>query len=260
MTAKRVPVLGVALLSQAVGLVGVALVVLLARPERPGLDKLALAAVGGGAGIVGLAAFYRGLAVGTMSIVAPISATGAALPVAAGLASGDSPSAVQGLGMALAFLGVLLAAREQHPDVRRAAEARRAVGLALVAAAGFGVFLTLLKPASEDGVAWALLAARSASVTLMVVIVLAARPALRPAFTPLTLGSLVLVGAGDLGANALYAAATGAGLLSIVAVLGSLYPVTTVLLARAILRERVRRVQEAGVGLVLAGVALIAAG
>jgi len=248
LTAKRVHVLGVALLSQAAGLVGVGLVVVLAAPPRPGIDKLALAA------------FYRGLAVGTMSIVAPISATGAALPVAAGLASGDSPSVVQGLGMALAFGGVLLAAREQHEDASRAADARRAVGLALVAAAGFGIFLTLLKPASEGGVAWALLAARTASVALMGAIVLTARPPLRPALAPLTLGALVLVGAGDLGANALYAAATGKGLLSVVAVLGSLYPVTTVLLARGILHERVRRIQEAGVGLVLAGVALIAAG
>lgn len=252
--------LGVALLSQAVGLVGVALVVVLAAPERPGIGKLALAAVGGAAGIVALAAFYRGLAMGTMSIVAPISATGAALPVAAGLASGDSPSVVQGLGMALAFGGVLLAAREQHDDAARAADARRAVGLALVAATGFGIFLTLLKPAAEDGVAWALLAARTASVAVMIGIVLAVRPPLGPALAPLTLGALVLVGAGDLGANALYATATGKGLLSVVAVLGSLYPVTTVLLARGILRERVRRIQEAGVGLVLAGVALIAAG
>jgi drug/metabolite transporter (DMT)-like permease len=132
--------------------------------------------------------------------------------------------------------------------------------LALVAALGFGLFLTLMKPASAHSVPWALVFARLASVTAIGLAAGARGAAVRPAFTAAALPGVALVGALDVGANALYGVATTKGLLSIVSVLGDLYPVSTILLARLVLRERVRRSQEAGIIAVLAGVAMIAAG
>jgi drug/metabolite transporter (DMT)-like permease len=250
-------VLGVLLFSQASALAVLAVLIVARGEGPPAAGELLPAAIGGAAGIVALGALYRALSIGTMSIVAPISATGAAVPVIAGIGRGDRPGALQIAGIAAALVGVVLASREANEDAERARDARRSVGLALVAAAGFGTFLTLIDAAAQASVPWALLAARCTAVALIAVVAVAVRPT-RPARADLP--GLALVGLLDLGANGLYAAATTKGLLSIVGVLGSLYPVTTVLLARAILRERPRRVQEAGILLALGGVALIAAG
>jgi drug/metabolite transporter (DMT)-like permease len=245
--------------SQAAGLTGVAVVVAVQGNPFPGAGELAPAAVGGIAGILALAAFYRGLSIGTMSIVAPISATGAAVPVAVGLAGGDRPGPAVVAGIALAMVGVVLAAREGAPEGSRAAAvARRSVLLALVAGLGFGAFLVGMDASADAGVMWALLAARTASFSLLVGVVLAARAEV-PRETR-TVGLIAGVGLLDLGANACFAAAATEGLLSVAAVLASLYPVVTVLLARAVLGEQVRRVQEAGIVAAVVGVVLIAAG
>jgi drug/metabolite transporter (DMT)-like permease len=250
-------VLAVLLVSQAAGL-ALLLVLLAARGEGPpAAADLLPAAFGAIGGTIALAAFYRALSIGTMSIVAPISATGAVIPVIAGIVGGDRPGALQLTGIVAAIAGVVLASREAHDDERRADAARRSIALALVAALGFGAFLTLMDSAAEASVPWALLVARVTSVALVGIAVLAVRP---PAPGRADLPALALVGVLDLGANGLYAAATTEGLLSIVGVLGSLYPVTTVLLARALLGERLRRAQNLGIVLTLCGVALIAAG
>ncbi|MCW3063831.1 MAG: protein of unknown function transrane [Solirubrobacterales bacterium] len=246
--------------SQGTGLVFAAIWVVASGESPPGFGDLLPALVAGAGGAVALSAFYRALSIGTMSIVAPISATGALVPVVTGLIGGDRPRAVQILGMAAAVVGVVLASRESDQGHGGAADARRSVGLALVAALGFGVFLTLLKPAADHSVPWALLTVRVASVTAIAAAVLVRRAPVRAAFTREALPGVALVGTLDIAANALYAVATTKGLLSIVSVLGDLYPVSTILLARAVLRERVRRSQEAGIVAVLAGVALIAAG
>ena len=258
-SSRRIPVAAVLFASQLPALV-LAATWALATGDVPPVWRLAVAFGAGCAGVIALGAFYRALAMGTMSIVAPISGTGAIVPVIAGIASGGTPSALQAAGIVAAVIGVVLASREQHEDVAKAVDARRAVGLALVAAVGFGTFLALMEPAAADGVPWALTAARTGSVLLLLVFVLTRRVDVRVAFTPRLLPVVVAVGVLDLGANALYAAATRHGLLAVVSVLGSLYPVATVLLARAFLAERVRRSQEIGVVTVLAGVALIAAG
>jgi len=225
----------------------------------PSAGDLWPAAAGGIAGVVALAAFYRGLAIGTMSIVAPISATGAAVPVLVGLATGDRPGAVVMVGIVLAVAGVVIASREDAPEGSvQAAVARRSVLLALVAALGFGTFFVGMDESASHDVWWALLAARAASNAVLLVVLLALRPKL-PA-SPRTIGLIALIGLGDLAANATFAAATNEGLLSVVAVLASLYPVVTVLLARIFLGERVRRDQGAGIVAALAGVALIASG
>jgi uncharacterized membrane protein len=249
-------VLGV---SQAAGLAGIAMLAAVGGEPFPGVSDLLPAAAGGMAGMVALAAFYRGLAIGTMSIVAPISATGAAVPVLVGVATGDRPGPLVVVGIAAALTGVVLASREEAPEgSAQAAVARRSVLLALVAALGFGAFFVGMDASADDGVMWALLAARIASFSLIAVALLVARPRFEP--NPRLLALLAGIGLLDLGANACFAAATNEGLLSVTAVVGSLYPLVTVLLARVVLGERVRRVQELGVAAALAGVVLIAAG
>jgi drug/metabolite transporter (DMT)-like permease len=211
------------------------------------------------AGMLALAAFYRGLAIGTMSIVAPIAATGASVPVLVGLTSGDRPSAIVLAGIAVAIAGVVLAAREEAPEGSvAAAVARRSVLLALVAALGFGAFFVGMDASADGGVLWALLAARIASFGLVAAACAVTRP--RVPADPRVLGLLAGIGLFDLGANACFAVATTEGLLSTTSVLASLYPLVTVLLARLVLGERVRRVQEVGIAAAVVGVVLIAAG
>jgi drug/metabolite transporter (DMT)-like permease len=226
--------------------------------ELPSGGSVAWAALGGSAGIVALTAFYRALAIGTMSVVAPISATAAAVPVLVGLAEGERPSGLQVAGMAIALAGVILASREPVEEGAPPAN-RAAIGLALVAAAGFGTFFVGLDRASEGAdVPWVIVVSRGCSLALLLVAALVARPSLPRDGASLAL--LAMIGLLDLGANGLYALATQEGLLSVVSVLGSLYPAVTVVLARVVLAERVARVQEVGVVLALAGVVAISAG
>lgn len=257
---RRFHLLAVILLSQGAGLVLVATIVVARGEGAPDGEYLAYAAVSGFAGIAGLTAFYRGLAVGAMAVVAPISATAAGIPVAVGVATGDRPSAVQALGLALALTGVVLASREEPGGGGFQAPGRVAAGagLALVAAVGFGCFFLAMDKASDGDVFWAILVNRLTGVSLLATAALALRP-------PLGVGAdggraLLAIGFLDISANTLYALASTQGLVSIVAVLGSLYPVTVIVLARIVLGEKVRQVQLAGAGLVLLGVALISAG
>jgi drug/metabolite transporter (DMT)-like permease len=162
-------------------------------------------------------------------------------------------------GIVIAVVGVVFASREEAPEGSiAAAVARRSVLLALVAALGFGTFFVGMDAAASADVWWALLAARTASCSMLFVVVAIARPEFPR--EPKTLGFIAAVGLGDLAANACFAAATNEGLLSVVSVLASLYPVVTVLLARAVLGERVRREQGVGIAAALVGVALIASG
>lgn len=241
--------------SQAVGtaLVGLAVA---ARGEGPPEPQFLLYGVLAGlAGLVGLACFYRGLAVGAMAVVAPISATGAAIPVVVGLATGDRPSDLQFAGLALALAGIVIASREEGSGGARLATG---TGLAVGAALGFGAFFVGLDAASDGDVLWALLAARSLDVVLLVAVALVLRP---PAsMTASDRRDIALVGLLDVVANGLFALASTEGLISLVAVLASLYPVVTVLLARMVLGERIRATRGAGVALALVGVAAIAGG
>lgn len=255
---RRHPVLVVLLVSQGVGLTGV-LVAALARGQGLPETSAVLAAAGAGvAGLAALGAFYRALSIGTMSVVAPISGTAAAIPVTVGVLTGERPGPVQVVGMFLAVAGIVLASREGPQDSERAAASREAVGLALLAALGFGLFFVGMDHAADRDVLWALVFARAADIPVLLAFVLV----LRPAF-PRGAGALApMAGIGvlDLGANALYAQASTTGLLSVVSVLGSLYPAVTVLLARVLLGERLRRAQGAGVTLIMLAVVAIAAG
>jgi drug/metabolite transporter (DMT)-like permease len=205
-------------------------------------------------GTVGLYAYYRGMAVGAISIVAPIAGISAIVPVTVGIASGDHASWWQWAGMVAALGGVFLASREPGPTRRVAA----GVGLALLAAVGFGGYFPPMHAAGNADFWWASLIFRITSTALILSVVAVRRPSL--AVPPLQVPILALIGTGDMLGNLLFAASSASGLVSITSVLASLYPIVTVVLARIVLKERVARSQEAGVALTLAGVALISAG
>jgi drug/metabolite transporter (DMT)-like permease len=205
-------------------------------------------------GTLGFYAYYRGMAVGAMSIVAPIAGISAAIPVVVGILSGDRPSTWQWLGIAAALGGVFLASREPGRGSRVAAGA----GLALLAAIGFGGYFPPMHAAGTADFWWASLIFRMTSTSVILAAVAIRRPPLTAA--PLQVSLLALIGIGDMLGNFLFAAASASGLVSITSVLASLYPIVTVLLARLVLKERVARSQEAGIVLTLAGVAFISAG
>jgi uncharacterized membrane protein len=257
---RRHALLAVLLLSQGAALVVLLVVITAGVPTEHDAAATAWAAGAGTLGILALTAFYRALAIGTMSIVAPLSATGAAVPVLVGLASGERPGPLQVAGMVLALVGVMLAAREAgDADAEARRTNRTAVLLALVAAVGFGSFFAGMDRAEETAdVAWVLLAARAPEVLIILAVCAVRRPPLPTA--PRALGTIAAIGLFDLLANLLFVLATGRGLLSVVGVLGALYPAVTVLLARAVLHERLTRAQDAGVLVTLVGVVALAAG
>jgi drug/metabolite transporter (DMT)-like permease len=239
------------------GLAVAAVVVAATQPSLPSAEQFAWAAFAGAIGLVGIASFYHALSVGTMGIVGPITATASVVPVAYGLARGERPSAAQGVGVALAVVGVIAASIErEHDEAPRRLGA--GVGFALLAALSFGGSLIGLSRAAGGGVAWGVLTMRVAAVPLVLLLVFTVGP--RGAPGRRAWGMLALVGAADTGATLLYGAASTRGLLSIVAVLSSLYPIVIVVLARVLLNERIARAQLAGVAVALCGVALISAG
>ncbi len=235
------------------GLVVIALIIAI-RGKGPA-DLGALYAIPAAiSGTLGLYAYYRGMAVGAMSIVAPIAGISAGIPVIFGIITGDRPSPWQWLGIAAALGGVFLASVEPGRGGRVAA----GVGLALLAAIGFGGYFP---PMHEAGIAdfwWASLIFRMTSTSIILAAVAIRRPSL--AVAPIQVPVLALIGIGDMLGNLLFAAASTSGLVSITSVLASLYPIVTVMLARLVLKERVARSQEVGIALTLAGVALISAG
>jgi drug/metabolite transporter (DMT)-like permease len=254
---KRVPVPIVLCLVEGTGLALVLVIIAATGEPFPGARAAILSVVAGVAGVIALGCFFRALSIGTMSIVAPISATGVSLPVVVGIATGDRLSTVVAIGLAVTVSGVVLASRERHDDVERAAAGRLSVGLALVAALGFGSYFVMSDVAADDSVLWLLVLSRVLPVLGLAVLARARGMALPPRDATLL---LVLAGTLDCSATGLYAVANTKGALSIVAVVGSLYPVMTLILARAVLGERIRRVQQVGVAAALAGVAMIAAG
>jgi drug/metabolite transporter (DMT)-like permease len=269
---RRLAVIWVLLVSQTTGLVLVLVAAVISGNALPSGHSALLAAGAGVAELIGFAALYRALAVGEMSVVAPISATAALLPIVAGVVSGETPMPVQAAGMALALTGGALASLEPG----RAGSGRRAatgVGLAVIAALGFGTFFVGMDLAADDGALWAVALNRLAAVAALVTIVLALRgpcplergmlvtvvlAARRPApIDRRAVAPLAAVGALDIAANTMFAIALTLGMAASVSVLGSLYPLATVVLARAILHERVTVSQRTGVMAALAGIGLV---
>jgi drug/metabolite transporter (DMT)-like permease len=254
---RTLELLTVLVFSQGVGFVLVAAILAARAESAPDGTHVLYACLSGVAGVVGLASFYRGLAVGAMTVVAPIAGMAAVLPVAVGVISGERPAAIQAIGIVVAIAGVVLASREA-PEEGGQSRVAAGAGLALLSAVGFGSFFVAMDAASEAGVVWASFFNRLTSLGILLAAVLALRPKLAVGVSDARV--LVLIGVMDISANGLFAAASTEGLVSLVAVLASLYPVVTILLARLVLGEQVRRLQRAGVLAVLAGVALISAG
>jgi drug/metabolite transporter (DMT)-like permease len=258
LASRRISVPVVLLLVEGGGLVVIVAVAVLGGAQFFDHPRDALSAIGGGlSGIVGLGCFYRALAIGTMSVVAPISAAGVALPVVVGVATGNRPSALTAVGLAAIVAGVVLASREKHETTRAAAAGRTALLLALASALGFGAFFALTDAPADASVPWTLVLSRSAALPFVAAIIAYNKPA----FPAPRLGlAIAAVGCIDLLATALIAIANTRGELSVVSVLVGMYPVVTVLLAAAVLHERVRAPQVAGIAFALGGIALVAAG
>lgn len=260
--ARRLPVAGVLGFSQLAALLGlVPLAAVLGALDAPRAYVLP-GVLAGLAGMLALGAFYRALALGTMGVVAPVAALGVVVPVAAGLLEGERPGAVRLVGIAVAVAGVVLAS---GPELSGRAGVQPLV-LASLAALGFGVVLLLVAEGSEGGggqaVVMTLLTMRLVSVLSLTALLLALvrRRGWETGVRRGDLPVLLTIGAFDVGANGAYAVASQSDLVSVAAVLASLYPVVTVLLARRFHAERLAGVQLAGVVLALAGVVLLAAG
>jgi drug/metabolite transporter (DMT)-like permease len=267
MQSRRLPALTVAFWSQVAGALGlvVALAVSGTRPTPAGVAWGLVAGVGSGCALV---LFYRGLAEGTMSIVAPVSACGAVVPVAAALLTGHRPGALAGLGVTAAITGVVLVSRPRPTapgpsgGAGRGGVGRsgRVLAMALGSALGFGLFYVFVDAGttgSRGDPLWVIAGARGSSLLMLSMIALVGnRSALR--WPGRRIGPVALVGVGDTGANLLFAYAATTGNLAVVGVLGSLYPVATVVLARWLLGERLSGGQSAGVALALTGVGLLA--
>jgi uncharacterized membrane protein len=264
---KRNPAIRVALISQLFGFV----LYLIALPLLPEGRFTGEAWLWGGlaglTGGVGLAFLYRGLAHGRMSVVAPITAVIAAiLPVAFGLLTGERPSTLQLVGIGVAIPAIALVSSVPHasanPPAPGTTARSRAAALgvfdALASGVAIGLFLITLARAGEDTGVYPLVAARIVSISLFLVLVAATRTPLRLATG--TMGIVAVSGFLDVTANLLYLLGTREGLVSVVAVLTSLYPGATVALARVVVKERLSVHQLVGLGLALAGVASIAAG
>jgi drug/metabolite transporter (DMT)-like permease len=279
---RRLPALSVAVWSQAAGALAlaVALAVQGARPTWPGF-AWGLAA-GAGSGFA-LLLFYRGLAEGAMSAVAPVAACGAVVPVVVAPLRGELPSAVAGLGIIAAVAGVVLVSRSpdprQHPGGRPEGSGEpqggppvdregspdnrgRVLAMALGAALGFGLFFVFVDAGTATAGAaplWVVAGARTSSLLVLVGIALTVGRS-QAGWPGRRILPVALVGIADTTANLLFALAATSGNLAVVGVLGSLYPVATVVLARWLLRERLSVGQNAGVVLALTGVGLLAAG
>jgi drug/metabolite transporter (DMT)-like permease len=252
LTSRRLATLAVVALSQLFGFGGILVAAAFLGGDFPGPTAVAAAMAAGLAGAIGLAGLYRGMAIGVMGVVAPISASAAVIPVTVGLARGERPSVLQLAGVVLALVGVVLVSRE--PGGGRLLSA--VVPLALVAALGFGGYFVFMDRASADDAYWAVVVARGFSSTIALAVA-AAWGTLRVGRSNLPV--LVVIGLFDVAANLALALALNEGYVSLVSVVAALYPVFTVLLAVVILHERPARSQALGGAVALTGVGLITA-
>lgn len=262
-------------LTQLFGIAFALGLMLVAREPLPTPDGMAWAVAAGVAGVAGVGCLYVALSAGTMGVVAPLTGLiAAAIPAMVGAVRGDplGPVLLAGMGVALAAV-VVISMPDRVPGPthgaggagRTAPMSARDWGAVLGAGLGLAGFYLFADQAHENGAgtAWALVGVRLASTAVALGLLLAPRVVGRPSPFPRSrrlVGLAALAGLGDTGGNLFYIAATGVGTLSVVVVLGSLYPVSTTLWARFVLGERLTRLRMAGVGLAIAGAVLITAG
>jgi drug/metabolite transporter (DMT)-like permease len=252
---RRGGALAVTVVSQIFGLPTLLVCVLL-LPGTPTGSDLAWGAAAGAAGLAGIVLLYKGLASGRMAVVAPITAvTGALIPMITGLLLDRAPGALALVGAACAVVAIAMVSLS--PSDRGAAPVgARLIGLALASGAMFGLFFALLGQTGEGSGMWPLVGVRACSITLGLLVMVRRGMSVRVPRT--VLPWVVAAGAGDIAANALYLVAVQDGLMSVIAPIAALYPVSTVLLALAVDKERVRPVQWAGLAFAAGALVLTA--
>jgi len=253
-TGRRAPVYGVALVVDGIGvLLMVALGLAIGEPF-PGPTTLGLAILAGILSVAGIVGLYQGLAVGRMGVVAPVTGLlAASIPVAVGFVGQGLPAPAVVIGIAFALVAVILVSRSHDPEGRPSG-----IEYGIVGGIGLGLFNVAVGAFPEDRVAWPLVAIKLAALITIGLLVVGRR---RPWRVPgPVLPVVVAVGLVDLVGNGLYVLATQAGRLDVAAALSSLYPVTTVILAVAVLHERVTRSHLVGIVLAAVAIVLIAGG
>jgi drug/metabolite transporter (DMT)-like permease len=248
-------VLSVVLISQFAGFVVIAAVVAVRGVGWPGAEAMLPAVVAGLMGAFCIVTFYLALSYGPMSIVAPVLASSASIPVIYGLVRGERPSLPQLAGLLATLVGVILVSSTSSDGHLRG---RRGIGFGVIAALLLGTLLVFFSRASAADPYWAPLVLRTVSMLAVGAFVLVRRVV--PRVDRRALAVIAAIGVLDMLANLAYSVSTTLQLLSITAVLSSLFPVVTVALARIHLGERVTRVQGAGSALTMLGVLLVAAG
>ena len=265
LTSRRAGAIPVVVISQFTGMLLLALLLPVLPSASPSRNDLLWGAAAGLTGGIGVALLYRALAIGTMAVVAPTTAVCAvAIPVVVAVVLGERPAPLAVAGIALGIISIILVSQQQpapgseagHGAHRGRLPPRVPTAFASGVAIGF-FYLSLARSRAEAGM-WPLLMARVVSVLLFATLAIATRASFR-----MTRGVVALVfaaGAIDMLANALYLLASRQGQLSVVVTLSSLYPASTVLLARIILHERLSPWQVTGVVCALAAVMLIVSG
>ena len=258
---KRAPVFTVAAVSKLASLTAMLLLAWLRAEQIPSLHVLVWAGAAGVGGAVGLMALYQALAVGVMGIAAPISAVIAAMmPVVFAAFSEGLPSGAQFVGFGLALVAVWFISRPAAPALARGERQPRGLRLAVLAGIGFGAFYILISQARGTAVFWPLAASQLITLVTVVAVVCAITLAQRRGVFGLPIDVvpvMLLAGLLDAGGNAFFLLAEHAGRLDVAAVLASLYPASTVVLARLLLNERVSAAQAVGITAALVSIPLI---
>jgi drug/metabolite transporter (DMT)-like permease len=253
LTSRSAAIAVVVVFSGLAGLAVVAVFIPLVPASSPTPADLGWGAAAGLAGGAGLGLLYRALAIGTMSVVAPTTAVcGVLIPVVAGILLGERPSPLTAAGMVLALVAIVLVSQGTRAEGQGSS---RGLGLALLSGVAIGVFYLVLAETSANAGLWPLVSSRITSVTLFAIGAVAGRHTWR--MPPQVAGLVVACGVLDMIANALYLVASRSGPLSVAVTLTSLYPASTVILARVVLRERLSAWQVTGVMCALAAVILI---
>jgi drug/metabolite transporter (DMT)-like permease len=255
LSSRRAPIFGVMLVASAAGVVLALFIALLTGEPLPEPGAAASASLGGVCGVIGLLGLYHGLAVGRMGVVAPVvGVVGASLPVVVGVAVQGAPQPAAAVGIGLAILAVVIVSRAPSVGDRPSG-----IEFALLGGLGIGLVSTLIGRLPEGSVWWPLVILKLSAIAVLVAVIVAGRRPWRVSPRALFLPTAA-VGVGDMAGNGFYVLATQAGRLDVAAVLSSLYPVVTVVLAIVFLREQVGRSQAVGIATAAIAVALIAAG
>jgi drug/metabolite transporter (DMT)-like permease len=254
LTARRKSALAIYLGSQFFGFAFLLTVVLIRGDWHAPLGYLWWGIGLGFTGLISMVAFYRALALGPMGLVSPLVAVAVVIPVVVGFASGEVPSTMEIAGIAIAFIGVLLAS---GPELT-GAESMKPLVYTGVAALGFGLLYVGMAKGSETSPSMTMLTFRGTSMVILIAVLIVARNT--GGLTKSDLPVLAAIGIMDAAANLLFGIASTLGMLSTTSVLSSLYPVATAILAAVVLRERLRPIQYAGVTVAMIGVILLSVG